>query len=699
MTAKILIVEDESIVAQDLQFILEDLGYDVPAIADSGEIAIQKTIEIQPDLIIMDIRIIGEMDGISTAQIIVNQFDIPIIYSTAHSDDETLNRAKQTEPAGYIIKPFDERELRTNIELALYRNKINKQLKDHAQWLATVLKSIGDGVITTDQQGKVTFINAIAEKLTGWPYIEALGKDVRDIFILFNELTKAPLDNPIYQVLKTGKLYTLPQNTLLISKDGTQIPIEDSIAPIASHSGSIPLKNGKGDISGAVLVFRDVTQKRLTAHKLHRKAFYDDLTGLPNRAWIRERLTDALNRYQRTDQNYSFAVMFLDLDRFKIVNDTLGHNMGDVLLTEVASRLQSSIRSIDTVARLGGDEFAILLELPQNIQETVKIAQRIEKAIAKPFKLGNNQVLTKASIGIVFSSREYNNIDDMIRDADISMYRAKSQGKGGHVIFDPLMREEIIVASQLEADLRNAIVQNELEAHYQPIVSVKDSTIVGFEALLRWNHPKRGQLTPFHFIPIAEEIGLIVEFDRWILREACTQMKQWQKEYPHLSDAVISVNLSSRGLGEINLVETIVQILQATDLAPNCLKLEITETALIENPKLATTLLAELRELGIALALDDFGTGYSSLSYLHRFPVNTLKIDRSFVNQMESEQNGLEIVRTIILLGRTLGMDVVAEGIETTKQLDLLQELQCEYGQGYFFSKPFPGTLPNFNFC
>ncbi|MCU0537667.1 MAG: EAL domain-containing protein [Hydrococcus sp. Prado102] len=691
MSNTVLIVEDESIVAQDLQLILEDLGYNVPAIADSGELAIEKAAEIQPNLILMDIRLIGEMDGIAAAQIISEQFDIPVVYMTAHSDEATLARAKLTVPFGYVIKPFEEREIRTTIEIALYKHEMEKKLKENAHWLATILKSIGDGVIATDRMGRITFLNPVAEMLTGWSFDEAVGKDSTKIFKIIHEISRQTVNNPIMEVLKTNKIATLPEQTLLVAKDGREIPIEDSVAPITHHKGTALLKDNKGNIAGTVLVFRDVTQQRLAAKKLYRQAFYDILTNLPNRAWFKERLTDAVERVKR-NPDYLFAVMFLDLDRFKIINDSMGHSAGDRLLVEVASRLSQSVRSIDTVTRMGGDEFAILLENLQNPGEAYKIARRIQQQLSEPIAIDEQEVFTNASIGIVLSSMGSERVEELIRDADIAMYRAKAKGKGRYEVFDLAMREQVVAASLLENDLRRAIDRNELSVYYQPIVCLASQKTLGFEALIRWHHPQQGFIPPDNFIPIAEETGLIIAIDEWVLQNACHQLMAWQKQHPNLLPLTVSVNLSSKQFAQPNIVEKIERVLIETDLDAQSLILEITESALIENPQSAAETLAQLKALGVGLSLDDFGTGYSSLSYLHRFPVNTIKIDRSFINRIDTEQDGLEIVRTIVMLGKTLEMNVVAEGLETTEQLALLQQLQCRCGQGYFFSKPLPAS-------
>jgi diguanylate cyclase (GGDEF)-like protein/PAS domain S-box-containing protein len=689
MVTNLLIVEDEKIVARDLQSALEDLGYCVPAIANTGTIAIQKASELQPDLILMDIRLLGEMDGISTAQTIREQLDIPVVYLTAHSDESTLARAKLTHPYGYLIKPFEERELRAVVEVALYKHEMERRLKENAQWLSTVLNSIGDGVLTTDAAGKVTMLNPVAEKLTGWSCEEALNKPSTEVFQLIHETNRKIIANPIQESLLTGQIVTLPPLTLLVRKDGIEIPIDDSVAPITLHRGTAPIQDGKGHITGAVVIFRDVTEQRSNAKKLHRHAFYDDLTNLPNRAWFRERVTDAVGRLKR-QPDYLFAVLLLDLDRFKVINDSLGHLAGDRLLMAVADRLTKACRVVDTISRLGGDEFAILLECLKTEQEATNVAERINRELSAPFYLEGQEVYTNASIGIVSGSVGYEEIEELIRDADIAMYRAKAQGKGCYQIFDGQMRDRIVAASKLERDLRHAIEREQLEVYYQPIVSLNTQQTIGFEALVRWNHPQKGILPAGDFVPIAEETGLSIAIDWWVLKEACTQMKQWQQEYPERSDLNISVNLSAKQIIQPNIVEHVSEILAQTQLKPQCLTLEITETALIEKPDIATDTLKKLQELGVKLSLDDFGTGYSSLSYLQKFPVNSLKIDRSFINKMDVDSDSLEIVRATILLGKTLGMTVVAEGIETPAQLNLLQEMDGNYGQGYYFAKPLP---------
>ena len=454
----------------------------------------------------------------------------------------------------------------------------------------------------------------------------------------------------------------------------------------------------------------DVTGRKLAESQLLHDAFHDALTGLPNRALFMDRLGHAVERVKR-HENSIFAVLFVDLDRFKVINDSLGHQSGDRLLITVAERLKHCLRSGDTLSRLGGDEFTILLEDIKDVTEATNIAERIQASLRLPFNLGAQEVFITTSIGIVLSPTDYEQLEDILRDADTAMYRAKANGKACYRVFDKSMHLRAVTLLQLENDLRRAVLSlaklpsysesnirlgtlekmtEEFHVHYQPIVSLASGKITGFEALLRWEHPERGLLSPAEFIPIAEETGLIVPLGYWVLRTACYQTRAWQKRFPTTPPLTISVNLSSKQFLQPDLIRQIEQILGESDLDACNLRLEITESAIMENSETAATMLLQLRSMGIEIYIDDFGTGYSSLSYLQRFPVNALKIDRSFISRMGVEGEDSEIVRTIVMLADKLGIDVIAEGVETAEQLEQLREICCvqAQGQGYFFSKP-----------
>lgn len=421
--------------------------------------------------------------------------------------------------------------------------------------------------------------------------------------------------------------------------------------------------------------------------QLRHDAFHDGLTDLANRALFRDRLAHALEREKRNPQN-GFAVLYLDFDRFKVINDSLGHRVGDQLLIAIAGRLSSIVRPGDTVARLGGDEFTILLEDLADFTEATFVAERIHSSFTRPFVLEQHEVHISASIGVVSSTVGYNDAGEVLRDADIAMYRAKALGKARYVVFDALMRERALGLLALEADLRRALVQNEFSVHYQPIIAAPTGQPVGFEALVRWQHPRHGAISPAEFIPLAEETGLIIELDRWVMREACAQVAVWQAQFPKQRPLHLSVNLSSQQFLRADLVAKIEDILYETGLEAESLRLELTETVMINSSAAVQANITRLKGLGVQLHIDDFGTGYSSLSYLQHLPSDTLKIDRSFINQLVGNRESEELVRTIILMAHNLRMKVVAEGVETREQLALLVELGCEYVQGYFLSKP-----------
>jgi diguanylate cyclase (GGDEF)-like protein len=431
---------------------------------------------------------------------------------------------------------------------------------------------------------------------------------------------------------------------------------------------------------------RTGTELHQSKEHFRHAAFHDSLTGLPNRAFLTEKLKSTIERAEG-QEGYQFAVLFLDLDRFKNINDSLGHTIGDQLLITIARRLENSIRETDMVARLGGDEFAILLEGIKTPAETIYMSERVEKELTAPFMLSGHEVFTTTSIGIALSTTGYQHPEDILRDADTAMYRAKASGKACYQVFDKDMHARAVNLLRLETDLRRAIEREEFLVYYQPIVALESGQVAGFEALARWQHPELGFIAPAEFISAAEDTRLIIPLGLWVLRQACRQMAQWHWQSPANRKLIISVNLSGKQFTQPDLVEQIKAILEETHLDPSCLKLEITESVVMEDAEAAIAMLVGMKALGVRLSIDDFGTGYSSLSYLHRFPVDTLKIDRSFVSQISVSGDNAEIVRTIKTLATNLGMEVVAEGVETLEQLRRLSELECEYGQGFLFSR------------
>ena len=431
----------------------------------------------------------------------------------------------------------------------------------------------------------------------------------------------------------------------------------------------------------------DLSQKRQTQEHLLYSTLHDALTGLPNRSLFTERLRHAMRRAARHPDDL-FAVLFLDLDRFKDVNDNLGHFAGDELLRAVARRLEACLRPEDTVARLSGDEFAILLESITEASDAGRVAERIEEALSFPINLAGSEVLTSASMGIVTSSMAHDQPEQLLRSADMAMYRAKAAGRARYEMFDRTMHTDALARLQLETDLRRAVELGEFRLHYQPLVSLKTGRVTGLEALVRWEHPSRGLVHPGDFIPIAEETGLIVPMGRWVLDEACRQMKEWHQTHPRTEPLTIGVNLSAKQFSQPDIVEQISSALSGSGINPRCLRIEITEAAIIDKGTSSANVLQKIRDLGVQIYLDDFGTGYSSLSYLHGLPIDAIKIDRAFVSNMDTDEKNLRLVRTILTLAEIVGVRAEAEGISTAEQLRELRSLNCEQGQGYLFSAP-----------
>ncbi|MDJ0897512.1 MAG: EAL domain-containing protein [Xenococcus sp. MO_188.B8] len=511
---------------------------------------------------------------------------------------------------------------------------------------------------------------------------EALGYEEQELLKLsFVDITYAEdleLHQTQQEALLENKGSDFQIETRYISRD---LRIVDAILKvvIVRDSKGLPLHFNNQIV--------DITERKHMEKQLLHDALHDSLTGLPNRALFLDRLDHELKR-AKANPDYVFAVLFLDLDRFKVVNDSAGHLVGDQLLVEISRRLEKSVNFTDTVARLGGDEFTILLENIHNIKNAIAVAEKIDQALSIPFHLQGYELFTSASIGIAVSSQGYDKPEDIMRDADLTMYSAKEQGRARYEIFNSSLHERAITRLQLETDMRRGIEREEFLIYYQPITCLATGKLSGFEALARWKHPTRGIVPPVEFIPVAEETGTIIPLGTWLLRSACHQMKLWQAQYPQQPSLQISVNLSGKQLRDSSLLEKIDSILQETGLPGKYLKLEITESSLIENMEVATQTLLNIKSRDIKLSMDDFGTGYSSLSYLHRFPVDILKIDRSFVQDIQINKGNYAIVKAIVTLAHVLDMEVIAEGIEDTYQLEQLKLLNCEYGQGYYFAKP-----------
>jgi diguanylate cyclase (GGDEF)-like protein/PAS domain S-box-containing protein len=530
------------------------------------------------------------------------------------------------------------------------------------------------GMAVVSLEGRWVQVNRSLGEILGSDAAELVAQDFREITVA--EDLKGIEDQ--FLDLVAGKISSHQTEVRYRHKQGREVWALLGMSVVRDSQGS-PLH--------LIFQIQDITDRKRAERQLLHDAFHDALTGLPNRALFMDHVKMAIQRTRRNGDRL-FAALFLDLDRFKIINDSLGHMVGDQLLVGIARRLETCLRPGDTVARLGGDEFTILLEDLSGAGDAIEVARRVQDAVSQPFNIGGHEVFTTASIGIALSTIGYEQAEDLLRDADTAMYRAKTQGKKQHVVFNKGMHDRAMQLLQIETDLRRAIDRREFFLDYQPIVSLATGEIRSLEALVRWRHPERGIVSPAEFIPVAEETGLIIPLGQWVLNEACRQMREWQSQGLTQDRTTVSVNLSGRQFSQSDLLEQVGTTLRETGLPARCLKLEITESMVMENVETAIAVLGQLRALGVELAIDDFGTGYSSLSYLHRFPIDTLKIDRSFVTRMTDNTENAEIVRTIVTLARSLEMDVVAEGVETREQLRQLQGHECDFGQGYLFSRP-----------
>ena len=601
----------------------------------------------------------------------------PMILLTGQGDKEIDIEATEAGAADYLTKgEINALLLERTIRYAIAHGRTLETLRESENRFRSVVESASDAIVLTDSRGKIVSWNKSAQMIFGYPPNEILG---RSLSVLFpSEYCRSPLnEDGCDSLLASGILH--PGNRAIelngLKKEGEKFPLEISLSSWETGGGVF--------YSG---IIRDVTERKSLEDQLSHQALHDPLTKLANRVLFRNRVEHALKRIDRS--RAPVAVLFLDLDNFKTINDTLGHAAGDELLISVAERIQASLRTKDTAARLGGDEFAILVEDTAHTDGAISVAERIKDVLRASFLIGGKEIFISTSIGVAVSATGHENPEELLRNADVAMYMAKNHGKDRYVVFENEMHEALMERVELETDLRRAVENEEFTLHYQPIINLQSKQIIGMEALARWNHPRRGMIPPMQFIPIAEETNLIIPLGRWILDEACRQSRMWQIQYDCASWLSITVNISSRQFQQPTLVEMVAVALTKSGLPPQSLILEITESTMLQNTEATIKKLQELKDLGVRLAIDDFGTGYSSLSYLQRFPIDVLKIDKSFVDKINQGREGAAVARAIITMGETLHLKTIAEGIETFEQTIALQNLGCELGQGYHFAKP-----------
>lgn len=791
-------VEDERIVAFNLQQRLLKLGYDVPALAVNAEQTLRAVERYKPNVVLMDIHIEGPLDGIETASQVNKKYHIPIIYLTAYSEETTLARAKATRPYGYLLKPFSERELHATIQMALERHSVElalnlseerlrlalsaanmadweirkvqtqqetlyigeanhilgypervfcgprndfmalveeedrarvrqvldasiegnsaceiefrtTQVGDNQRWLrlqgkmmetpshepqlvgiiqniterkatehflkqaATVFEATQDGILLLDKNSRIVNCNYSFTAMTGYALAD-IRNQTPDMFT--HPATPPETQHNIETTLRKGGKWRSEVN--IQKKDGTQFPALLSIASVNGDSHA-------DDASPFVLILTDLTPIRSAEKKLQYLAHYDPLTNIPNRLLTMERLAQAILRGRR--HNERIAVLFIDLDRFKWVNDTLGHDIGDQLLQVVTQGMQQCLRADDTIGRLGGDEFLAVLDPVDNEQSAAIVASKLANAVSSPVTIGIHTIEISCSIGVSFFPDDGQQSDILVRAADTAMYAAKERGRNCYEFFTPMMLAKAMRFMALNHDLHRGFKAGELCLHYQPQVSITTGEIVGLEALIRWQHPEKGLLGAAEVIPVAEDSGLIVEIGEWVLREVCTQMRRWNDL--GIRPIPTAVNVSAFHIKKLQFCNRIEAILYDTGVNADSLEIEITESVLQSEGTCISTL-DHLRRMGVIITIDDFGTGYSCLSSLKLLPINKLKIDKAFIQGIPDDKNDVAITEAIIAMAQKLDMQVIAEGVETQEQLDFLRTRCCDEVQGYYYFKPMP---------
>jgi diguanylate cyclase (GGDEF)-like protein/PAS domain S-box-containing protein len=673
-SCRVLLVEDEIIVALDVGQRLESLGYEVVAQASTGAEAVSNVEKHHPDLILMDIKLRGEMDGIQAATEIRQQTNVPIIYLTAFADEKTLKRARQTEASGYLIKPFEDRELHSTIEMALYKYALECRLRESEERYALAARATNDGIWDWDLNKDWLYYS------TRWA--EMLGLELGQLSNLPVEWLDRVHKDDIRQLMQAisahllGTTPTLECEYRIQHQDGGyRWMLCRGLALFDRNQKPYRMAGSQSDITN---------RKRIEQELIH-KALHDELTGLPNRALFMDRLNIVLEQTNRNPEKYA-AVLFLDLDHFKLVNDSYGHSCGDDLLVAIAQRLHHCVRPGDTVSRFGGDEFAILVDNMQDQGYALRVAERINENLRNPFSISAKEIFINASIGIIHVSPDYISAEVLLQDVDTAMYSAKNKGRGCYEVFNIKMRDHTIDRLNQEKDLRRAIERNEFLLHYQPIYKTHNRELVGFEALIRWQHPTRGLIAPGDFIPLAEETRLILPIGDWVLRTACTQVQSWSAATG--KPLRIAVNLSRIQLNDDQFVQKVTNTLTEIGLMPDQLELEVTESAAMHNFKQTTRMFETLKRMGVGVSIDDFGVGYSSLEHLKQFPTHALKIDRSFINDLRD--GDVAIVSAMITMAHQMHLKVVGEGVENIEQLSLLTDLGCDEVQGFYLGKGVP---------
>ncbi|HHJ35548.1 MAG TPA: EAL domain-containing protein [Gammaproteobacteria bacterium] len=689
---KILVVDDDPVVLKSLKDLLSIRGFN-PNTAIGGQEAICQLDQNNYDLVLLDLHMPYVSGHEVMAHINEKNIETSVIIVSGETSFEAAKDACTQGAYDFLRKPYATDELIITINNALKEKRLEKQnifmqqqLSESERLHRYIVNTSPDIIYILNDEGYFTFINERIESLLGYSKEEIVGKhysflvhhdDIEQAKYVFNERRIGT---------RAAKNIEL---RLKCKNDGSSRHFANRTLPI--ELSAMGMYSGKGQKSsnytGTYGVARDVTERKIAEETINFQAYHDLLTRLPNRALLRDRLSLAISQAKRDDEH--LAVMFLDLDRFKNINDSLGHMIGDELLQQVSIRLKDCIREGDTLARFGGDEFTLMLPKLHNEREDAsKLAEKITSTLKKPFNVDGHELYVSASIGIALYPQDGNNIDSLIKHADVAMYHVKGQGKNGYQFYSNEMNVPYIEKLSLDTGIHKALDNDEFNLVYQPQINLRTGEIVGVEALLRWDHPEHGSVSPAEFIPFAEESGMIIDIGMWVLKSACAELKQWRTA--GLPEIRMSINISARQLMEEYIVSDVLNVLKDYDLPGSCLELEITENAIMDDMDSVIRKLKELSHEGITIAIDDFGTGYSSLSYLHKLPIQTLKIDRTFLKESRINKGDNTIINTIVAMAKGLDLNVIAEGVETQVQLDYLREIDCSEAQGFLFGKPLP---------
>ena len=672
---RIIIVEDEGITAMHLRAMLASWGYEVAAALDNADDAINHIIDQYPALVLMDIRLKGRLDGIAAAELIQRRYDVPVVFLSAHSDEGTMRRVKRCRAYGFIVKPFDEPDVKNAVKAALFLHRFDRALRSTREWHEGDLTSVDHAIVATDAAGRVIFLNRAAEALTGWAKFDAFERDSSAVLCLKKEDGRSPAEHPVSLALRKSDTFLSEPNTVVVSRDGTEVSISFRVLPIYGEGGNL---------IGTVISLRHKRDRDHHVDLLDQQPDRVLSSGLANRSLVIDCLGDAIARAQH--DNSLVAVLILDIDRFKEVNTSHGIEFGDLLVGAVAARVQNCVRGSDSVSRVGGDEIAVIQLDLEDTGSAAILAEKLVDIFGDPYVIENLEIKISASVGVAVYPVDGDRPEELVTRAEEAVNRAKAAGRNQYSFHGDMNQAFVDSERSLEQDLRQAVRKDQFEVWYQPIFNLSRHEIIGAEALLRWRHPERGIVPASRIIPLADRCGILAPITDWVLRKALEDSGEWQAALPGIR---VSVNLAGSELRRRDLVPTVIRVLGDSSLESRHLELEIREDLLIRQLPMSSNLnLQRLRQLGVCLTLDNFGFAYASMRALTKLSLSRLKIDRSLVAKISDDSQAQAIVKATIDLTRSCGYELVANGIETKEQLQWLRLHGCDHGQGSFFGAP-----------